>query len=259
MNPRSWRLPAVRLGVISVTWAQIFRIWHSTRACWGTRSLSCLVLKDTRGTQLFTAMSGNLPQELVDLIVDHFVDLIGPTPEVRAKSLRMCALTARSFVRPCQIHLFSRVYLSIGRDSKLDASMPRKLSTLLLSSPHFGAYIRTLTLDGLSDPECLSHILCSLPNLEKIDARSQGNAPQAWRFAPAAVPASFLVACAAPSLRCIALHGYFFKDARELEALLWNAPNLKELALWSVRFEQNSPPRPPVPSPGRVPVVLDSL
>ncbi|KAJ7697674.1 hypothetical protein B0H17DRAFT_1328843 [Mycena rosella] len=164
----------------------------------------------------------------------------------------MCALSARSFVRPCQIHLFSRVSLRIGLDYHPDSLLPRKLSKLLLSSPHIGAYIRAVTIYCPSgNLECLSHILCSVPNLAKIDVRPQGNAIRAWRFAPAAVRASFLVVCAAPSLRCIVLHDYLFKDARELEALLWNTPNLIELVLSSVHFETDSPPRPPVPSPSR--------
>ncbi|KAJ6583096.1 hypothetical protein DFH09DRAFT_1145287 [Mycena vulgaris] len=191
-----------------------------------------------------------LPQELVDLILDH----VHLDPDGREESLRACALTARSFVRPSQIHLFSRV----------DSSRAlREFSGLILSSPHVAAYVQTLNIrTGPGSPGHTSHILCSLPHLRHIDLSPDARPHRrpSWCKQPAPVRASLLVACVLPSVRCITFRHYTFRGGFELQILLRNSPGLTELRLERVRFDAPLLPSSPrrLPSP-KARAVLNSL
>ncbi|KAJ7697666.1 hypothetical protein B0H17DRAFT_1051759 [Mycena rosella] len=68
------------------------------------------------------------------------------------------------------------------------------------------------------------------------------------------------MACSLSSLRCIRLSRYIFEDPFELQALLWNSPNLKELELAFVHFDRDSVRSAGIiPNTHRARIVLDSL
>ncbi|KAJ7083254.1 hypothetical protein C8R44DRAFT_54875 [Mycena epipterygia] len=90
-----------------------------------------------------------LPQELIDAIVDEFDIFLKDANDTSfpdRKTLRACALVARSFVRPSQMKLFSTVDLFASPYGQPPDERSRSFSRLLSSRAHIGLYVRNLVL-----------------------------------------------------------------------------------------------------------------
>jgi hypothetical protein len=207
----------------------------------------------------------DLPQELIDSIVDAIVDGVdlrqGPwriqyTPDL-LETLKSCALVARAFVRPCQIYIFHGIDL---RDDGPIQS-PEALSALFEARPHLASYVRALYFEynGIAEHlEPITHVLASLTNLSRIDIFPELNSQ--WKSYPAPLRAAFASAFALPCMCHITLKYICFEDASELHALLTSSTGLKTLELHSITFEKVEPIerlQQPVAVAPRV--ILDSL
>jgi hypothetical protein len=216
----------------------------------------------TRSDLLSSSM--DLPQELIDSIVDAIVDGVGlaqdpwiidNTVDV-LETLGSCALAARAFVRPCQMYIFHGLTLSDEEHIS-----PETFSTLFSARPHLASYVRALYFEYEAVEEHLepiTHILTSLTNLSRLDIFPVQDSQ--WKLYPAPLRAAFSSAFALPCMCHITLWCFCFENASELEALLQSSSGLKTLVLRSITFENVEPieslQKLVAPSPR---VVLDSL
>ncbi|KAJ7448034.1 hypothetical protein FB451DRAFT_1289628 [Mycena latifolia] len=207
----------------------------------------------------------DLPQELIDSIVDAIVDdvdlaqdpwIIDNTVDV-LETLKSCALVAHAFVRPCQTYIFHG--LTLSDDERIT---PEALSDLFVASPHLASHVRALYFEYRAAAEHLepiTHILASMTNLARIDIYP--DLEGAWQGYPAPLRASFAAAFALPCMRHITLWYFCFEDASELQALLNESTGLKTLVLRSITFATTEPAEN-LEAPREAPpprVVLDSL
>ncbi|KAJ7443871.1 hypothetical protein FB451DRAFT_1295263 [Mycena latifolia] len=117
----------------------------------------------------------DLPQELIDSIVDAIVDdvdlaqdpwIIDNTVDV-LETLKSCALVAHAFVRPCQAYIFHG--LTLSDDERIT---PEALSDPFVASPHLASHVRALYFEYRAAAEHLepiTDILASMTNLARID------------------------------------------------------------------------------------------
>ncbi len=109
-------------------------------------------------------MATNLPQELIDRILDDLVENIsekhGNALLPDYPSLRALSLTSRHFTPSCQARCFMVVSL-IRKSCK-------QFKDLLSGSPHLGAYARKLCMYDHSVSPIVADILRRLPNLHTL-------------------------------------------------------------------------------------------
>ena len=99
-----------------------------------------------------------LPQELIDILIDHLYD--------ETKTLEACSLVSRSWVASSHYHLFYQVQL--GRSDVQEGS---KFLQVLNTSISLRTSIRVLLLRGASicvAPHALVSLLDSLPNVHSL-------------------------------------------------------------------------------------------
>ncbi|KAK0440821.1 hypothetical protein EV421DRAFT_766704 [Armillaria borealis] len=106
-------------------------------------------------------MATDLPQELIDNILDESVtqweDILLPD----YPSLRALSLTSRRFTPSCQARLF--------KDINLIRKSCKQFKDLLLESPHLGSYVSSLRMYYHSVSPIVVDILLRLPNLYKLN------------------------------------------------------------------------------------------
>ncbi|KAF7360119.1 hypothetical protein MVEN_00740300 [Mycena venus] len=165
-----------------------------------------------------------LPQELVDAIVDEIHPFTDSAP-----SLKSCALVARSFRGQSQKNLFSVVKLK--ENSPASAI---RFNNLLSRSMHLAVYVSDLSLECHSKNwESVAHILSAVSNLTRLRLTP---GEMDWfqtgvrRAAP--FPADFSL----PPLRIIELCCYEFLDAFQLQSLLSSSTKLEALTLDNIGF-----------------------
>ncbi|KAJ7029376.1 hypothetical protein C8F04DRAFT_42610 [Mycena alexandri] len=215
--------------------------------------------------------SVQLPQELIDTIIDEFdvslTDIGDPRIFPDRKTLRSCALVSRAFVRPSQKKLFSTVstrYRSGDRWAQSPDERLRLFSKLLASNPHIGQYVRTLNLGyRCGRSKSLDHILLALPNLNIVnlypwrDFRSRN-----WHVAeefPIHHRDSFLAVFSLSSLRILALRDHRFSNPVALLSMLSNSIGLEELVLHNIEFADLQVADRPKDRPDTPQLVLKSL
>ncbi|KAJ7185889.1 glycoside hydrolase superfamily [Mycena filopes] len=192
----------------------------------------------------------DLPQEMVDRIIDEFSLLDGPlgplpvrfsadTRDARAsrrETLKACSLVSRRFVRPAQTQLFSIVQLRPALYPILPGRSYTQFHELLLKHPHLAACVGYLHLEYIlphEDSDALGEILrlISSPQTVCLQLACQ------WRSLPDVLKASFAVLLARPTLRCLGILLCKFSTAGELRALLGDAVHgLNELQMTNVKF-----------------------
>ncbi|PBK89165.1 hypothetical protein ARMGADRAFT_1015344 [Armillaria gallica] len=106
-------------------------------------------------------MATDLPQELIDKILDESVtqweDMLLPD----YPSLRALSLTSRRFTPSCQARLF--------KDINLIRKSCKQFKDLLLESPHLGSYVSSLRMYYHSVSPIVVDVLLHLPNLYKLN------------------------------------------------------------------------------------------
>jgi hypothetical protein len=148
-----------------------------------------------------------------------------PIDPENEKALQACALACQSFVRPSQKRLFSRISVS-------DYNVER-MSAVLSSSPHLGGYIRILKLSFSLGSELLESFAQILGAVTALDTLILESA-----FVDRSLP--FDIAAQSvftlPTLRCVELRHYQFRDPFELESLLRPSASLRKLKLVAIDF-----------------------
>ncbi|KAJ7697646.1 hypothetical protein B0H17DRAFT_355426 [Mycena rosella] len=204
----------------------------------------------------------DLPQELIDSIVDAIVDevdlaqdpwIIDNSIEV-LETLRSCALVAHVFLRPCQTYIFHG--LTLSDEERIS---PEAFSDLFTARPHLASYVRALYFEYKAVEEHLepiTHILASVTNLARLDIYPTPES--SWYSYPVPLQESFSAAFALASMHHITLWYFCFHDASELQTLLSESTGLKTLVLRSITFDSTELPdeTPPEVVPQ---VALDSL
>ncbi|KAJ6583036.1 hypothetical protein DFH09DRAFT_1360314 [Mycena vulgaris] len=206
----------------------------------------------------------DLPQELIDSIIDAIVDAVDLAQDLWLTdkavdvlaTLRSCSLAARTFVCPCQAHIFRRITLSEeGRIS------PELFSHVCATLPHLASYVRALCFEYTETEERLEsfmHILESLKNLIRLELHPHSK--YEWQSYPAPLRAVFLAAFALPSIRHITLRNLHFAHAPQLQTVLSESAGLKTLVLGSDTFGIVELVESPQVYPEVYPrVILDSL
>ncbi|KAL1726181.1 hypothetical protein EV714DRAFT_276803 [Schizophyllum commune] len=135
-----------------------------------------------------------LPQELLDLVLDH----LGAS--INYKSLRACTLVHRCLLERSQQWLFREIRLIVNEYDLEDVdqrerSQPERLYAILQESPHLAGYVHTLifacerpmrdyspariALHGLAQEKVLPLLLTQLPGLAKLEliVSSYGRSP----------------------------------------------------------------------------------
>ncbi|KAK0197982.1 hypothetical protein F5146DRAFT_66533 [Armillaria mellea] len=106
-------------------------------------------------------MATDLPQELIDKILDESVmqweDMLLPD----YPSLRALSLTSRHFTPSCQARLF--------KDVNLIRKSCKQFKDLLLESPHLGFYVSSLRMYYHSVSPIVVDVLLRLPNLDQLN------------------------------------------------------------------------------------------
>ncbi|KAJ7083256.1 hypothetical protein C8R44DRAFT_54888 [Mycena epipterygia] len=214
--------------------------------------------------ELPSGTTAQLPQELIDAIIDEFdISLTAPNNS-RAfpdrEALRACALVARAFVRPSQMKLFSTVILFAASYGQHPDERSRLFSKLLSSRAHIGLYVRQLVLSYRNArSNSVVHILSCLSKLQALclypwaGYRQEKNPPL-----PIHLKDAFLAAFSLSSLRRLELRAHRFANPQELESILSDSVGLKELTLNNIQFTDISASAPKVRSQAPR-VVLDSL
>ncbi|KAJ7178230.1 hypothetical protein C8R46DRAFT_671827 [Mycena filopes] len=208
-------------------------------------------------------LSMAIPQELIDTIVDNLHDDI--------PSLKSCALTARTFVRSAQIHIFRRVEITGNppRDRNSASSTPcQRFYKLLVSSPRIAPLVTDLSIvlvgsetsfeyvEGTAEyPEdrqvpwimaagrTLSLVL-PLLNLERIslvengpdDWSPEGQFSMNWNHLGRQLKPALADIFSSPRLEAVHLRGIVVESPYQLLALFSEASALKELSLSRVYF-----------------------
>ncbi|KAF7360120.1 Alpha-galactosidase [Mycena venus] len=212
--------------------------------------------------------TAQLPQELIDAIIDEFDPSLQDDYNWRVfpdrKALRSCAVVASAFTRPSQMKLFSAVDLRpLDLYSQSPDERSRLFAKLLSSSPHIGQYVKNLVLAyRCGRSTSLGDILSSLPKLATLSLH-----PWSDRFRwfaqsepfPTYHRESFLAAFSLSSLRRLALRNHVFSDALELQSLLSNSIGLEELVLRSIEFTDTLVSDPYTIRPEPLRVVIRSL
>ncbi|KAJ7766650.1 hypothetical protein B0H16DRAFT_369434 [Mycena metata] len=212
--------------------------------------------------------SVRLPQELIDAIIDEFDVSLTDIKNTRIfpdrNTLKSCALVSRAFVLPSQKKLFSIVTtLCAGWDGTPDERL-RLFSKLLVSRPHIGQYVRTLTLAyRCARSKSLDYVLNSLPNLKTLllhpwDELRGPNWDKPPEF-PKHHRDSFIALFSQPSLRSLSLRKHQFSNAFELQSLFSNSVGLEELELLHIKLADVSALDSPNGRPHSPRVVLKSL
>ncbi|KAF7360109.1 hypothetical protein MVEN_00739300 [Mycena venus] len=191
--------------------------------------------------------STQLPQELIDTIIDEFDPSLDDDNDQVAsanrKALRSCALVARAFVRPSQMKLFATVNLRPPYYYQSPDERSRLFSKLLSSSPHVGQYVKNLVLSYRpARSNSLGHILLSLPKLEILSLYPWGDYRRGNAIEPFPIyhRDSFLTVFSLPSLRRLALRNQKFSDALQLQSVLSNCAGLQDLVLHNISFDDIS-------------------
>ncbi|KAJ6557860.1 hypothetical protein B0H19DRAFT_1376427 [Mycena capillaripes] len=192
--------------------------------------------------------STQLPQELIDAIIDEFdASLTDDTNDTLVfpdrKALRSCALVCRAFVRPSQRNLFSTVNTRHTSYSQGYDERCRLFAKLLSSASHIGKYVKNLILGYRpARSTSLAQILSSLPNLETISLYPWCDYRQSHYQLPAYHRDSFLAVFSLSSLRYLKLRDHEFSTVLELQSVLSNSIGLEELVLHNVTFSTLSAP-----------------
>ncbi|KAJ7852782.1 hypothetical protein B0H14DRAFT_2759319 [Mycena olivaceomarginata] len=147
-----------------------------------------------------------IPSELIAAIVDEL-------KHDRA-SLKSCSVVAVPFCAPSQRHLFRTMWLhrenwkfytalqqKLHEGTTIPSGTIKRLSSLLLESPHLAQYIRDLTIDlpdSADEDIPLAHILQEVPNIERLVISGLG---VHWNDLSQAVASTILDVFARPSLK----------------------------------------------------------
>ncbi|KAF7329420.1 hypothetical protein MKEN_00204000 [Mycena kentingensis (nom. inval.)] len=194
----------------------------------------------------------DLPQELLDAIIDAIVDreqlLADPwavnNTEDTLKALRACALVSHAFVRPCQQYLFHAATFSKHAQQDMLPVDPAALLAVLDRSPHLAKYIRAVHVESALDDETECADLCRIlemtENIDRLDVLPRvdtelDGVPWSPTFA-----AVYKRTFHRPTLRHLTLWYFSWVSAPELEELLCRSAGLKTLVLRSVAFDDTA-------------------
>ncbi|KAJ7723069.1 hypothetical protein B0H16DRAFT_1599431 [Mycena metata] len=167
----------------------------------------------------------NLPQELVDKIVDV---ITGPK---QMNSLLSCALVSRAFTFPAQKIIFRTILLRVGATEQ-GLEIGARLSASLSISPHLSSFIRNLTLS--LHPEIMEPFLSmDLPQLRVLSllpvARSN------WDLFLTDSTICTVVALFKPTIRSVKLDVLAFKDPHDFGRLIRGfGPHVQRLSLRNI-------------------------
>ncbi|KAJ6579928.1 hypothetical protein DFH09DRAFT_1360602 [Mycena vulgaris] len=208
-----------------------------------------------------------LPQELIDAIIDEFDPSLKEKNRPRVfpdrETLRSCALVARAFVRPSQAKIFSTVNLSCLDCFEAPEERSRLFSKLLSSKPHIRSYVRTLILSyRCTGSNFVGRILSSLPNLDSLSLRPSFDdlvmMDNLYPPFPTHLRDPILAVFSSTSLRRLELRNHQFNTAQELQHILENGRDLKELMLVNIRFTDVSL-RPSGTQPDVIEAILNAF
>ncbi|KAJ7060883.1 hypothetical protein C8F01DRAFT_1141173 [Mycena amicta] len=207
-----------------------------------------------------------LPQELIDTIVDIFADTF---PDGNA-TLRACALAARAFVRPCQQRLFESVKLYTARhanctrgDIASAVNTTKRLAQLLDASPHLGAYVKNVSIafpktvpdeEGSDYIRALSNVFSAFPAIDVLSLEPRAiNWDDIWNIysIPTDLVDAMVPVAPCTSLRRLELTRTHFTTINELEDAISVAPNLRDLVLRDIMIYQVDEAAPPLRAASR--------
>ncbi|KAJ7108354.1 hypothetical protein C8R43DRAFT_188366 [Mycena crocata] len=213
--------------------------------------------------------SDNLPQELIDIIVD---DLYNDIPTLKA-----CSLAARTFVSPTRTHLFKRIEITPPPGPGNGYGSCHKFHQLLTSSPHIASLVRELCIvlvgsetsfeydeDGqyleerratwIMTGRTLSLILplldlkrISLVENSPVDWNGVGDYSMNWTKLGRKLKSTLTDVFSSSKLESVHLRGIVMHSPTQLLSLFSEATSLKEMSLSRVYFTQRWDQREPWP------------
>jgi hypothetical protein len=184
----------------------------------------------------------NLPQELIDIILDNLHD------DYRA--LHSCSLVCHSWLPTCHRHIFHHVVLLPTNKYVLYAKHPiksysQRLHRILFNSPYIANYIQQLKVyegqfakheDWIRTDQTLPLVLRSLTNLKRIEFRRLY-----WNDLPLDLRRSIGSVLELPSLTFIEIENAHFAGMDELVGLLQRARRLTGLSLTNISTDTKPP------------------
>ncbi|KAJ7448012.1 hypothetical protein FB451DRAFT_1289559 [Mycena latifolia] len=195
-----------------------------------------------------------LPQDLIEEIIDEIHAESVTHPDVAASFLKSCALVAPSFLHQSQKHLFSRIELQDG----LPAS-PLRFSELLSRAPHLAEHVRNLTVEcNSTNWVSVAHILSAVS--KRLTHLKLSPKEHEWydeELTPR-IRAPFQEPFPLPRLRAIELCNYEISDVIQFQALFDNCAQLDSLELSNIVF-LDFPSFPAPPTPARPTTALSTL
>ncbi|KAJ7160112.1 hypothetical protein C8R46DRAFT_1107036 [Mycena filopes] len=199
---------------------------------------------------LFRNHSLQLPEELVDIILDEFdataSESLNPSLFPDRDTLRLCALVSRVFARLSQKRLFSTVD-TVPQDhySHLDSANlgpVHRFSNALLSSPHLGVYVLVLVLpySRYADKQKVVNYLARVqPFLPRLRTIHMVSCRLSWQLYPEINPVQRIQINPSQQgtlSRRLEIKSNIFADVDDLQLVLSNVASLTELALYNVQF-----------------------
>jgi hypothetical protein len=187
----------------------------------------------------------NLPQELVDMILDNIRDDI--------PSLESCSLVARAFVASTRKHIFKKTEVLSSSDAC------QRFYKLLSSSPHIALLVKDLCIvsvfpetpvnadsyGGYMAGRTLSLIL-PLLDLTRISIVENGSTHhsgmaynRSWDKMEQTLKSALASVFSSPRLEAVHLRGLVLESPRQLLSLFSKATALKELSLSRLYFTQH--------------------
>jgi hypothetical protein len=159
-------------------------------------------------------MVAELPQELIDIIIDHLFD--------DSPSLKACSLACTSFLGSSRLHLFRSV--TISTKERVD-----RLLDIVHGSPTFPNNIRSLAIER-ADKATASIRNIDLSKLFALDfqVKTLVFTNVDWNFE---LPRVF------PTIVQLTLHWCTFADFRRFQSLLGMLPNVRYLRMFYTRWE----------------------
>ncbi|KAJ7766356.1 hypothetical protein DFH07DRAFT_352284 [Mycena maculata] len=201
-----------------------------------------------------------LPQELIDLTVDHLRGDIS--------TLKSCCLAARTFVSSAQAHVFNKIDILPPSLDGARSSPCQKLYKLLTSSPHLAPLVNELhivivgsetSFDFNSDGEYLVEphvpwimtgrslaLVLRLLNLKRIalvengpwEWNTLGAFSMNWNKMGPALKSALAAVFSSPLLESVHLRGIVVESPAQLFSFFSEATSLKEMSLSRVYFNQ---------------------
>ncbi|KAG6888300.1 hypothetical protein C0995_009299 [Termitomyces sp. Mi166 len=188
----------------------------------------------------------NLPQELVDQIIEH---LHGDPP-----TLKCCALVCRAWLSPSRSQIFHRITLEPREPSKLFGlfawrrkSALRSLVDTMKASPDIAPYIQEVEIvegvgvnEWIGNEPLLFFLLALLKHVKRFRLRHSAAIPIVWRALSPEFKIALLQFLASPSLCEINLGMLRFTNAEVFKLLLRRSSHLRVLHLDHIHITESA-------------------